>query len=158
MASWTRRVRASLVMGLMWGAAFSFAGGIFARLPNADWDVPLPILLAPLGVASGVFFSGVLVALSRRRKIHGLSVPRFGALGALSGGVLSSLILGGLVLRGETLHASALIFGAALTAASATCAAGALAFARRADARELAQGAVPEFDAEEARKLLGRGE
>jgi hypothetical protein len=141
-------------MGLLWGGAFALAGGVFARLPNADWDVPLPILLTPLGVVSGVFFSGALVALSRRRQVHGMSVPRFGAWGAASGGLLSSLILGGAALRGETLHASALVFGIALTTASAVCAAGSLALARRGDARELAAGEAAELSVEERRALL----
>jgi hypothetical protein len=137
MQKWGRRTRAAIGMGLVWGAAWSGAGALLARIPGFDSDVPLALLFAPLGFGSGIIFSGVLVAIEGRRRLDRLSLPRFAGWGAVSGLLLSAIGTGVAALRGEASARDTLVFGLVLTMASAACAAGSLALARRAERREL---------------------
>lgn len=132
-----RRIRGALKMGALWGVAWGLAGGIVARVLGINSDLPLPLLFAPLGMFSGVVFSGVLVAMARRRVIDQLSVPRFAAWGATSGALLTGVIVAGALLRGANAWSEFLLFGPALIGAGTACAAGSLALARRGDRLEL---------------------
>jgi drug/metabolite transporter (DMT)-like permease len=133
MHRWSRRIRAALVMGLMWAAAFFVAGLVLARVPGFFSDVPFAILFAPLGFATGVIFSAILVALASRRRFEQMSLPS----------LLAGLFGAGATLREEMLGGEVLLFGLVLGSASAACAAGSLALARRAERRELPAGVTP---------------
>jgi hypothetical protein len=160
MKKWWRRIRGAIGMGLIWGAAWSLAGGILARLPGIDSDLPLPLLFAPLGFITGIIFSGILVGIEGRRGFDRTSLPRFAGWGAASGLLLTGIFLVGAAFRGAPLWGEFLVFGPALTTASALCAAGSLAVARRAERRELPGDSGPPGEAQltedEKRELLGR--
>jgi hypothetical protein len=142
MKKWARRIRAALGMGLMWGAAWSIVGGLLARLPGVDTDLPLAILFAQLGFVSGIIFSGILVALGGRRTFDRMSLSRFAAWGGASGLLLTGIFVAGAALRGAALWGEFLLFGPALSVAGAVCAAGSLALARRAERPELPRSGV----------------
>jgi hypothetical protein len=89
-------------------------------------------LFAPLGFVSGVIFSGILVAVERRRSVDRLSLARLAAWGAVSGLLLSGIIVIGAALRGESVWGEFLLFGPPLVLSSAASAAGSLALARKA--------------------------
>jgi len=132
-----RRIRAAIGMGLTWGAAWFAAGILLARVPGFASDLPFALLFAPLGFATGVIFSGILVAIAGRRGFGRLSLSRFAWWGAVSGLLLSGIFAGGAALRGGSVWGEFLLFGPALALSSAVCAAGSLAVARRAERREL---------------------
>ena len=136
--SW-RRIRAAIGMGLTWGAAWSGAGALLARVPGFYSDLPFALLFAPLGFVTGVIFSGILVSIEGRRSFDQMSLPRFAGWGAASGLLLSGIFVVGAALRGASLWGEFLVFGPPLTIASAVCAAGSLAVARRAERRELSR-------------------
>ena len=137
MKQWGRRVRAAIGMGLTWAAAWFAAGVLLARVPGLYSDLPFALLFAPLGFASGIVFSGILVAIERHRSSDRVSLPRFAGWGAMSGLLLSGIFVAGAAMRGDALWTEFLVFGPPLTIASAACAAGSLAMARRAERREL---------------------
>jgi hypothetical protein len=147
-------------MGLIWGAAWSGAGGVLARVPGFSSDLPFPILFAPLGFITGVIFSAIFVVIEGRRSFDRMSVSRFAAWGAASGLVLSGIFVGGAALRGASVWGEFLVFGPALAVACAVCAAGSLALARRAEGRERTgpSAAEAELTEDEKRELLGRGD
>jgi hypothetical protein len=146
MKKWGRRTRAAILMGFIWGAAWSGAGGLVARVPGLDSDLPFPLLLAPFGFVTGIIFSGFLVVIEARRGLNRMSLPRFAAWGAVSGLLLSGIFP---ALRGE--WRELLVFGPILAVASAIGAAGSLVIARSVERREL--GGLSD-DAK--RTLLGR--
>ena len=137
MSKWGRRIRAAIGMGLNWGAAWFCAGILLARVPGFYSDLPFALLFAPLGVVTGIIFSGILVVIERRRRIDRVSLSRFAGWGVVSGLLLSGIFVIAAALRGESLWGEFLVFGPSLAMASAICAAGSLAMARRAERREL---------------------
>ena len=147
MQNWQRRIRGALGMGLVWAAVGAVAGGVLARVPGFATDLPLGLLFTPLGFVSGVIFSGILVAIGRRRTLESISLPRFAGLGVASGLLLAGVIGAAAVLRGQSFLSEFLLFGTPLVAASAICAAGTLALARRAERRELRLRSGPGNDA-----------
>jgi hypothetical protein len=162
MKQWGRRIRAAIGMGFIWGAVWFVAGTLLARVPGFYSDLPFALLFAPLGFATGIIFSGILVGIEGRRGLDRTSLPRFAAWGAASGVLLSGIFVVGAALRGDALWREFLVFGPPLTMASAVCAAGSLALARRAERRELpgdsGQPAEGELTDDERRELLGRGD
>ena len=140
MTTWGRRIRGAIGMGLVWGAAWSAAGAVLARVPGVDSDLPLPLLFAPLGFVSGIMFSAILVGIEGRRGFDHTSLPRFAGWGAASGLLLSGLFVVGAALGGRSMWGEFLVFGLPLASASAGCAAGSLAVAKRADRRALSGG------------------
>lgn len=162
MNEWRRRIRGTIGMGLTWAAAFALAGGLLARVPGFYSDVPFAILFAQLGFVTGIIFSGILIAVGRRRGFDRMSLPRFAAWGAGSGLLLSGIFVAAAALRGGALWPEFLLFGPALATASAVCAAGSLALARHAERRELPHpGGDPgtaELTEDEKRELPGRGD
>ena len=162
MKTWARRIRAAIGMGLTWGAAWFGAGILLARVPGFYSDLPFALLFAPLGFVTGIIFSGILVVITRRRRVARVSLSRFAGWGAVSGLLLSGIFVVAAALRGETLGGEFLVFGPGLAMASAVCAAGSLAMARRAERRELrgpsGDPAEPELTEDEKRQLLARGD
>jgi hypothetical protein len=137
MTNWKRRIRGAIGMGLVWAAAGFVAGGLVARLPQFNSDLPLPLLFAPLGFVVGIIFSGLLVAIEGRRGFDRMSLSRFAGWGAVSGLLLTGIFVVGAALRGAPVWGEFLVFGPALATTGAICAAGSLALARRAERREL---------------------
>jgi hypothetical protein len=91
MRHWLRRVRGALLVGVTWALAWGIGGGglmelIFDRHGRiADiW----PAVLGIPGFFGGIIFSIVLAATERHRRFDELSLPRFGAWGALAGALL----------------------------------------------------------------------
>ena len=162
MKKWRRRIRAAIGMGLTWGAAWFGAGILLARVPGFYSDLPFALLFAPLGFATGIIFSGILVVIEDRRSFDRMSLSRFAGWGAVSGFLLSGIFVVGAALRGGTLGGEVLVPGLVLAVASAVCAAGSLAMARRAERRELpgpsGDPAEAELTEDEKRKLLGRAD
>ena len=111
MTKWGRRIRAAIGMGLTWGAAWFGASIMLARVPGFNSDVPFALLFAPLGFATGVIFSGILVAIERRRNFDRVSLSRFAAWGAVSGLLLSGIFVVAAALRGGSLWGEFLVFG-----------------------------------------------
>jgi len=162
MNRWGRRIRASIGMGLIWGAAWFGAGLVLARVPGFHSDLPFALLFAPLGFVTGIIFSAILVGIEGRRGFDRSSLPRFAGWGAASGLLISGIFVVGAALRGEALWAEFLVFGPPLAIARAVCAAGSLAVARRAGRRELAGDRGHQAQAEltegEGREQLERGD
>ena len=160
MKTWGRRIRAAIRMGITWGAEWFGAGMLLARVPGFYSDLPFALLFAPLGVVTGILFSGILVGIERRRGFDRASLPRFAGWGAASGLLLSGVFVIGAALRGAPLLGEFLVFGPPLAMASAVCAAGSLAVARRAERRALpgesGQPAEAELTDDEKRELLKR--
>lgn len=138
MASWMRRVRGALGMGITWAIAWAIAGVLIGVsslvLTFLPWDAffrvfdaPLPALAIP-GFISGAIFSVVLGIAGRRRRFGQLSMPWFTALGAGGG-----MLLGAVAVSGG-FPVGTLIFTGVLAAGSA---AGTLALARMGEQREL---------------------
>ncbi len=167
MTRWGRRIRGAFGMGLTWGAVWSGAGTLLARVPGFHSDLPFALLFAPLGFVTGIIFSGILVGIEGRRGLDRASLARFAGWGAASGLLLSGIFVVGAALRGGAVWGEFLLFGPPLTVASAICAAGSLAVARRAERRalpgdhghpaeaELTEGELTEG---ERRERLGRGD
>ena len=162
MKAWRRRIRGAIGMGLTWGAAWFGAGTLLARVPGFYSDLPFALLFAPLGFATGIIFSGILVGIEGRRRFDRMSLWRFAGWGAVSGLLLSGIFVAAAAFRGESAWGEFLVFGPALAIASAVCAAGSLAVARRAERRELpgpsGDPAEGELTEDEKRELLGRGD
>jgi hypothetical protein len=140
MKLWGKRIRAAIGMGLTWAAAWFGAGILLARLPGFYSDLPFALLFAPLGFATGIIFSGILVGIESRRGFDRMSVARFAGWGAVSGLLLSGIFVVGSALRGGPLWGEFLVFGPPLAMAGAVCAAGSLALARRGERRQLPGG------------------
>ncbi len=161
MKRWLRRIRGAVGMGLTWAVAWALAGVLIGMswslgLPM-EWfvevfDAPLLALAIP-GFFGGAVFSTVLGIAGRRRRFDELSLPRFGAWGAVGG-----LLLGLPLLVALSPEAGAAIIGT-LTLLSAVSASGLLALARMAEDRELldasAEVAEVGLTGGEAQELLG---
>ncbi len=175
MKKWLRRFRGAVGMGLTWAVGWALFGVLIGvtsvLLPGLPWDLffevfdaPLPALAIP-GFVGGALFSTVLGIAGRRRRFDELSLPRFGAWGAV-GGLLLSLVPVAMTAVGLASAApgvdlwliTAAISGpmALLSAVSAT---GSLALARMAEDGELldASADVAEVGLSEgeAQELLG---
>ena len=162
MKKWGRRIRGAIGMGLTWAAAWFGAGILLARVPGFYSDLPFALVFAPLGLLTGIIFSGILVGIEGRRGFDRTSLSRFAGWGAASGLLLSGIFVVGAALRGRTVLGELLMFGPPLAIASAVCAAGSLAIARRAERRELpgdsGHPAEAELAEDERRELLGCGD
>lgn len=132
---WKQRIRATIWLGLTWGAAGCAGGLVLARVPGCHSDLPFALLFAALGVAGGVLFSGVLVVFEHGHALDSVPFWRFAAWGGLSGLLLSGIIATFALFRGDDVWAELRLFGPPLALASAACAVGSLALARRAQRR-----------------------
>jgi len=154
MQTWVRRIRGAIGMGLIWGVAWSCAGGLLARLPGVDSDLPLPLLFAPLGFVTGIIFSGIIATIESGRGNDRISLPRFAGWGAVGGVLLAGIFAVAAALGGRSMWGEILLFGPALATAGAVSAAGSLTLARRAETRALPDSSGD--PAEERRELPGR--
>lgn len=152
---WLKRARAALVMGLTWAVLWAPVGVLVGLVvdPDGSMDEMWPAIGAYPGFLCGILFSGVLVALSRRRRLEDLSLGRFAAWGALAGaatGVLPFFI------GDPTSDAPVWLFGTVLVGSlammSAASAAGSLALVRRAERRALLAEGTPPAEAVLARR------
>jgi len=154
-------------MGLTWAAGWGLVGVLIGLswslgLPM-EWfvevfDAPLPALAVP-GFFGGAVFSTVLGIAGRRRRFDELSLPQFGAWGAVGGlllGLFPTLLV---VSTGAASVAAAAVIIGTLTLLSAVSASSSLALARMAEKRELldagAEVAEVGLTGGEAQELLG---
>lgn len=131
MRVWKARIRRTVGMGLVWGAAWFTAGLVLARVPGFFSDLPFALIFAPLGIACGLIFSGLLGVVNRGDGWQDLSVVRSVACGAVSGLLLSGVVVAGAIFRGAPVWPEFMLFGPPLAIGSAVTAAGSLAVARR---------------------------
>jgi hypothetical protein len=131
MTRWLRRIRGAVVVGLTWAVAWGVVGGGVMEAivdPHGRIADIWPAVLGIPGFFGGVIFSVMFSIAERRRRFDELSLPRFGAWGAVAGALLGVLGVAVFGLGGLIVVPLAL-----LGAASAS---GSLALARRADHRE----------------------
>jgi hypothetical protein len=131
--SWLRRVRGTIGMGFIWGAAWSVVGFMLAVATRFQADAPFPLIFGVLGFFAGVIFSAFLALTEGRRSLDQMSLPRFAGWGAIGGLLLSALFAKAASLGWGDVLAIVPTFAFA----SAVCATGSLAVARRAVRREL---------------------
>ena len=137
MAKWLRRIRAAVVMGLIWAVGWAVVGGAVMEGivdPHGKILDMWPQTLAIPGFLCGAIFSVVLGIAASGRRFEELSLSRFGALGAVAG-----LLLGGLAAAtgpaSLPLWLRAAVVLAPLTILSAASATASLAVARLAERR-----------------------
>jgi hypothetical protein len=133
-----RRIRGALGMGLTWAVAWGFVGFLMEFVdPHGQIADIWPAIFAIPAFLGGVIFSVVLGIAERRRKFEELSIPRFGAWGAVAG-----LVVGALPFVFESNSSGlptwqlALMIMCPISVLSGVSAAGSLALARMADRRE----------------------
>ncbi len=87
-------------MGLAWAFGWGFVGGMIELASNIGLHLPWfslidmwPQTLAIPGFLGGAIFSVVLRIAAGSRRFEELSVPKFGAWGALAGGLLGGLMV-----------------------------------------------------------------
>lgn len=98
MPTWLRRIRASVVMGLVWAAGWGFVGGLIELVDNlvpgltfiTQVDMWIQTLAIP-GFLGGALFSAMLLIGDGRRRFSELSLPRMAAWGALGGAALGGV-------------------------------------------------------------------
>ena len=128
MRSWLRRIRGAIVMGVIWAIGWGFVGGAVMEGivdPHGRIADIWPAVLGIPGFFGGILFSAVLSIAERRRRFEELSLPRFGAWGAVAGALLTlpAIALFG---AGVAILVPLTVLGAASSTAS-------LVLARRAD-------------------------
>lgn len=133
-----RRIRGAIGMGLTWAIAWGFVGFLMEFVdPHGRIADIWPALFAIPAFLGGVTFSVVLGIAERRRRFDELSIPRFGAWGAVAGLVVGALpfVLGSNSSGFPTWQLALMIMGP-ISVLSGVSAAGSLAIARMADRRE----------------------
>ena len=136
-----RRIRAAILLGLVWGLTWGIVGGAVMEGivdPHGRIVDMWPQLLAIPGFLSGVTFGIALWVAEGRRRFDELSILRFTALGAVVGGLLGVVGLAIGAAPGFPLWLRALVSIGPVSVLSAASAAGSLAVAKRASRRELA--------------------
>ena len=100
-----RRLRGMLGTSIMWAGAWALAGllvggafwlsgaSVFA-LAGPRWLRAWAEIGAVTGAVSGAAYSLVVMAAERRGDFRAITPLRFGALGAVTGGVVTALIFG----------------------------------------------------------------
>lgn len=168
MSDWLKRVRAAVGMGLTWAVAWApigiligivFGGNVLTpdEFPQDDWMMPFALA----GFLGGGLFSGVLRLLGQKRRFDELSLPRFGAWGAIGGFVAGGLMVARWAIDGgwgPVFLEGALGIVGATTVMAAISASGTLAIARKGEDRQLASSKVVdavELSEHESPELLG---
>ena len=177
MKRWLRRIRGVVGMGLTWAVGWGLAGLLIGvssiLLPGLPWwDVLFEVFddellqqLVLTGFVSGTVFSTVLGIAGRRRRFDELSLPRFGAWGAVAGLLLglfpATMVAIGLASLNVQLDLwifTALLAGP-LALLGAVSASGSLMLARMGEDRELLDAAADVAEVgltgDEVRELLG---
>lgn len=132
MRKWLRRIRGAVVVGLTWAVGWGLVGFLVMETfvdPHGRIADIWPMVLGMPGFFGGVIFSVVLGMAEGRRRFDELSLPRFGAWGAVTGALLGVLGVAAMGLNGVIIVPLTL-----LGAASAT---GSLALARKGKKPEL---------------------
>src|SRR5919108_6241887 len=96
MTAWLRRIRGAVFLGVVWALVWGIGGGGFMEAivdPHGRIADIWPAVLGIPGFFGGIIFSVALSIAERRRRFDELSLPRFGALGAVTGALLG--VLGG---------------------------------------------------------------
>src|SRR5262245_57308957 len=96
MRTWMRRLKAAVVMGLVWGIAWAVIGGtLMEGIFDRDGRIMdmWPQLLAITGFLGGAFFSIVLGIAAHAKKFSELSTNRFTAFGAGAGVLLGAFLM-----------------------------------------------------------------
>ncbi len=156
MKKWLKRIRGAVGMGLTWAVAWSGVGAIIMLvLGGSGFGLAAEVaLFAATGFVGGAIFSTVLGITEGRHRFDQMSLPRFGAWGAVGGLLLSVLFF----LLGGGVSLDSLGTYSVVTLLGAGSAAGSLALARRADDRELLEHGEDVGDIglteEEKRELL----
>jgi hypothetical protein len=135
MKPWIKRVRAAVVMGLMWAAVWAPVGVLVGLVidPRDAMDEMWFLVFGYPGFLGGVVFSAVLATRERKRHVDDLSVRRVGAWGAVAGLLVGTLpfLLGTATSRVPLWSLYSAVVGTT-TLLSALSAAGTLAIARKA--------------------------
>jgi O-antigen/teichoic acid export membrane protein len=164
MKKWLRRIRGAIGMGLTWAIGWAFVGGLMELIDRRGELVDIwPMVLGIPGFIAGAVFSVLLWIAEGRRRFDELSLPRFGAWGAVVGlllGVLGVAAGAGIEALPPWLRAAVVI--GPTTLLGAISASGTLALARKGRPRELFDagadvGEVGLTDAEKRELLGGRG-
>lgn len=139
MISWLKRIRSAVVVGLIWAIGWGFVGGAVMEGivdPHGRIADIWPAVLGIPGFFGGILFSAVLSVAEHRRRFDELSLPRFGAWGAVAGALLTvpAIALFG---TGAGILVPLTVLGAASSVAS-------LVLARRADHDERLDAGVVE--------------
>jgi len=144
---WLKRIRAALVMGLIWAVVWLPAGLLLGMVldPDGSMDEPWIAVGTFPGFLAGVMFSIVLGIAAKRRRLDELSVKKVGTWGAVAGALIGSLpfVLGDQDGSTGNLWLLPVVVISSITVLSAVSAAGSFALARRADKRELIDEAAP---------------
>ncbi len=93
MKKWLRRIFGAVGMGLTWAAGWALVGVLIELFidPMGSLVDVWPTALAIPGFLGGAVFSAVLRIAEGRRRFDELSLPRFGAWGAVTGLLLGVL-------------------------------------------------------------------
>lgn len=127
------RIRAAVLMGVMWAVAWLPIGPLIGFIVDRDGSMDEPwILVGALpGFLGGVVFSVVLMIAERRRRFDGLSLRRVAGWGAVGGLLVGLFPFVAGDRGGEPFPMWMLSIPAAITVMGAVSAAGSLALARR---------------------------
>ena len=140
MKKWLRRIRAAVIMGLLWAVPWAVVAVLIGWVvdPDESMDEMWWVIGAYPGFLGGVLFSIVLSVAERHRSLSELSVRRFGAWGAAAGLVIGVLpfLLGTPNPNINVARLATIVIGS-FTAMSAVSAAGSLAIARKGERREM---------------------
>ena len=150
MKKWLRRLRGALGMGVTWAAGWSVVGTIVwwtldLVFLGATTSGPLTVFVTFLttfgviGFISGTAFSVILTLTEGRRRFDQMSLPRFGAWGALGSALLCLVVL---TAESWQMPGTELLLLGFITVMGAASAAGSLALARRDDDRVLVEAAA----------------
>jgi peptidoglycan/LPS O-acetylase OafA/YrhL len=135
-----RRIRAALVMGLIWAVVWAPVAVVIGTTivdPDDSMDEMWILVGAYPGFIGGVVFSMVLAFAARHRRFAELSMPRFAAWGAVAGLLAGALPFAlGNPTSAVPLWLLACVAIGAITLLCAASAAGSLALARMAERRE----------------------
>jgi hypothetical protein len=153
MKKWLRRIRAALLMGLIWAVVWLPVGLLLGLVldPDGSMDEPWVLVGALPGFLAGVIFSVVLGIAAGRRRLDELSVAKVGGWGAVAGLLIGSLpfVLGDQDPNTERVWLLPVVVISSITLLSAVSAAGSLVLARKSERQELPD-ARPDVAAVEA--------
>jgi hypothetical protein len=142
---WLRRIRAALLMGVLWAVVWMPVGLIIGMIIDSDGAMDEPWIAVGTfpGFLAGVLFSVVLSLAAKRRRLEELSVSKVGGWGAVAGALIGSLpfVLGDQGGRTENLWLLPVVVISSITVLSAVSASTSLVLARKSANRELGNAA-----------------
>ena len=162
MKKWLKRIRAAVVMGLIWALVWAPVAVLIGMIvdPDDSMDEMWPAIGAYPGFLGGVVFSILLGIAARRRPLHELSLPRVALWGAIAGALVGAFpFTVGDSSSDRPLWLLAAVVIGSISLLSAASAAGSLALARASERRELPDAGVDIADVGltdvEVKELLG---